>query len=120
MILGCTIKYIDNDLLLRAILCSSKEMSDILQHAVLKQALLRSSQERLPQKRKILWLKLLKINEKEAKSEFILYKKLAAQNLTTSLVSSIQVDINRSFTTIAEIHSGNLASILFAYAVVNP
>lgn len=56
LVLGCTIKFIDEDEVLRAILCCSRDMNEILKPEVLKQALLRSSQERLHSKRKLLWV----------------------------------------------------------------
>ena len=43
LIIGCVIKYIDSDEVLRAILCSSRDTHEILKPEVLKQALLRSS-----------------------------------------------------------------------------
>lgn len=120
LILGCTIKFIDEDETLRALLCCSRDMNEILQPEVLKQALLRSSQERLATKRRQLWIKLLKIDMKQVPREFAEYRKKAGSLMTKQLQAAIQVDINRSFTTIKEITADNLSHILNAYAVVNP
>jgi len=43
LIIGCTIKFVDSDEVLRAILCCSRDINEILKPEVLKQALLRSS-----------------------------------------------------------------------------
>lgn len=43
LIIGCTLKYIDSDEILRNILCCSRDVNAILKPEVLKQALLRSS-----------------------------------------------------------------------------
>ncbi len=58
-----TIKFIDRDEDLRNILLLSKDLNDLLKDEVYKQALLRSSQQRLSRKRKHLWLKILKIDQ---------------------------------------------------------
>lgn len=52
LILGCVVRFVDNDSTLKAILCCSHDMHEILQTEVLKQALLRSSPERIGVKRK--------------------------------------------------------------------
>jgi len=57
-----SIKFIDNDKELVSLLQLSRDFNEILRNEVLKQALLRSSQHCLPEKRKMLWLKLLKID----------------------------------------------------------
>ena len=44
---GMTIRFIDDDLTLRAILLLSKDFNELLKDEVLKQALLRSSKHRL-------------------------------------------------------------------------
>jgi len=74
LILGCTIKYIDTDEVLRAILCLSRDMNEILKPEVLKQALLRSSQDRIDKKRRILWVKLLKIDMRLVQIDFKQYR----------------------------------------------
>jgi hypothetical protein len=60
-ILGITIRFIDDDRTLLKILLLGKDFYDSLKKPVYKQALLRSSQERLKVKRKELWLKMLEI-----------------------------------------------------------
>lgn len=70
LILGCVIRFVDSDATLKAILCCSHDMHEILQTEVLKQALLRSSPERIAVKRKQLWLRLLKIDSKYVQGEF--------------------------------------------------
>jgi len=72
-ILGMTIKFIDNDLELRNILLLSRDFNEILRNEVLEQALLRSSQHNLNRKRKVLWLKLLKIDPQYNNAEFESY-----------------------------------------------
>lgn len=47
-ILGMSIKFIDNDKELVSLLQLSRDFNEILRNEVLKQALLRSSQHRLP------------------------------------------------------------------------
>ena len=44
LIVGCSIKFIDNDLTLRNILLVSKDFNEILRGEVFKQALLRTDQ----------------------------------------------------------------------------
>ena len=69
-IVGCCVKYIDNDITLKNILLVSKDFNEILQRVVLKQSLLRTNQQRIHNKRKILWLKLLKIDPQYIIPEF--------------------------------------------------
>lgn len=61
-IAGMSIKFVDDDITLRNILMCCKDFNEMLREPVLKQSLLRASQHRLKQKRKTLWLKLLKID----------------------------------------------------------
>lgn len=77
MILGCTVKFIDSDETLRNILCCSHDMNAVLRETILKQALLRSNLDRLPQKRHALWLKLMKVDTKTAKQDFVKHKQRA-------------------------------------------
>lgn len=74
LIVGCSIKFIDNDLTLRNILLVSKDFNEILRTEIFKQALLRTNQDRIEQKRKTLWLKILKIDPKFIKGEFEAYQ----------------------------------------------
>ena len=74
LIVGCSIKYIDSDITLRNILLVSKDFNDILSNEVLKQALLRTDQDRIQRKRKTLWLKLLKIDPQYIIPEFQVYQ----------------------------------------------
>ena len=103
LIIGCTIKFVDSDEILRAILCCSRDINEILKPEVLKQALLRSSQERIAKKRKQLWIKILKIDMRQVPIEIKQYKQKASMVQSKTLASAIQVDINRSFTTFTEI-----------------
>jgi hypothetical protein len=54
-----TIKYVDEDSTLLKLLMLGKDFHDTLRQPVYKQALLRSSQDRLKVKRTALWLKIL-------------------------------------------------------------
>ena len=62
LVIGCAIKFIDDDVTLRNILLCSRDFNDILKDEVLKQALLRSDTHRIKNKRKTLWLRILKID----------------------------------------------------------
>lgn len=62
LIVGCCVKFIDQDQTLKYILLLSKDTNDVLKGEVLKQALLRSSQDRLQAKRITLWTKLLGVD----------------------------------------------------------
>lgn len=57
-----TIKFLDRDEDLVKIMSLSRDLNEVLKEEVYKQALLRSSQDRLKVKRLALWLKILKIN----------------------------------------------------------
>jgi hypothetical protein len=61
-IAGMSIKFIDSDETLRNMLAVCRDWNDLLRDEILKQALLRSSQDRLKSKRQALWLKILKID----------------------------------------------------------
>lgn len=60
-ILGMTIKFVDDDRVLVKLLSLGKDYYDTLRKPVYKQALLRSSQDRLKQKRVHLWTRILEI-----------------------------------------------------------
>lgn len=115
-----TIKFIDKDEDLRKILCLCKDFNDLLKDEVYKQALLRSSQERLQRKRLTLWLKILKINPQQAEQEFQTYHAKALYNIPKLVSDAIEVDVNRSFNNLKSITSLNLNNILKTYAIVNP
>lgn len=70
LVVGCCIKFIDDDLTLSNILRCSRDTNEILKSEILKQALLRSSPDRLKFKRPFLWTKLLKIDEARYKADF--------------------------------------------------
>lgn len=115
------IKFIDDDRTLKSVLICSRDTNEILRLEILKQALLRSSPERLPIKRPFLWCKLLQIDERKAESEFREFRMLASETLTKNVADTIQVDVNRSFTAMrGVINSYNLVNILHTYAVVDP
>ena len=80
-IAGCCIKYIDKDITLRNILMVSKDFNEILQRVVLKQALLRTDQHKIHKKRKLLWLKLLKIDPQYIIPEFQVYQQQSLLDL---------------------------------------
>ena len=62
LIVGCSIKFIDSDETLRNLLMVSKDFNEILRDEIYKQALLRTDRNRIEKKRKILWMKILKID----------------------------------------------------------
>ena len=74
LIMGCAIKFIDTDKTLTNVLQVSKDFNDILKSEVYKQSLLRTDQHRINTKRKILWLKILKIEPEFVASEFEAYQ----------------------------------------------
>jgi hypothetical protein len=74
LVLGCSIKFIDDDRTLRNLLLSCRDFNEVLKESIYKQALLKSSQDRIDYKRKILWTKLLQINLKTVPSDFSQYR----------------------------------------------
>ena len=74
LVVGCCVKFIDSDATLVNVLLLSSDTNEILQSEILKQALLRSNQDRLKAKRITLWTKLLKIDEKTYRGDFELNK----------------------------------------------
>ena len=70
LIIGCSIKYIDSDVILRNILVLARDIEEVLSAEVYKQALLRTDQHRIELKRKTLWLKILKIDTSFINAEF--------------------------------------------------
>ena len=73
LIIGMIIKYIDKDRTLLNILLLSGEVHDTIKEEALKQALLKSDQQRIFRKRKTLWLKLLKIDRQYINGEYQAY-----------------------------------------------
>lgn len=69
-IVGMTIKFIDDDIILRNILLVCRDFNELLKEEVLKQSLLRASQERLSKKRQTLWLRFLDIDLRFVKNEY--------------------------------------------------
>ena len=72
-----TIKFIDDDKTLQKLLLLGKDYYDTLSKPIFKQALLRSSQHALKEKRVALWFKLLDIpreNEALLIEDYIKYK----------------------------------------------
>ncbi len=120
LIVGCTVKFVDADATLLSILCSSRDMNEILKPEVLKQALLRSSQHRIALKRKHLWLELLKIDTRLVESEYKKYRQQSRLVLSKHVADTIDVDVRRSFTQTEGVEPQNLANILNTYAVVDP
>ena len=81
LIVGCSIKYIDSDLTLRALLLCSKDFNEILRSEIYKQALLRTDQHRVNRKRAALWLKILKIDPGFIRGEFGAYQQQSMLDL---------------------------------------
>lgn len=120
LIVGCLIKYVDSDRTLLNLLCCSRDMHEILTPEVLKQALLRSSQEHIDKKRKHLWLRLLKVDTRHIHAEFGQLRNQSRLILSKQVFDTIDVDIKRSFCNMEGIEPKNLQNILNTYAVVNP
>eukprot|EP00347_Sterkiella_histriomuscorum_P016146 403354306 len=119
-ILGMTIKFIDSDVTLRNLLMLSRDYYEMLQQEILKQALLRSQQERLKNKRKVLWLKILNIDPQYVQAEFEGYYQTSLLELQKSVSDAIDVDVSRSFNNLKQITPENLNHILKTYAIINP
>lgn len=119
-IVGCTIKYVDSDKTLLSILQCSKDFNEILRSEVYKQALLRTDQHKLERKRKVLWLKILKIEPEYIYGEFQAYEQQSQLDLPAKIQNEIEQDIARSFRYTEGVSDVNLRKILFTYAVVNP
>lgn len=83
--LGCTIKFIDEDSVLFGIMACSKDTYEVLRVEVLKQSLLRASPERLEFKRPILWSCLLSVPS-NYKDEFAEHLDLSKKVLSDQLV----------------------------------
>mmetsp|Transcript_20917 Transcript_20917/g.19974 ORF Transcript_20917/g.19974 Transcript_20917/m.19974 type:complete len:445 (+) Transcript_20917:1627-2961(+) len=120
LVAGMAIKYIDNDHTLFGLMAASKDFHEMLGDDILKQALLRSSQHKLKQKRRLLWLKILKIDPTFICGEFESYHQMSYLELPKHVEDSIDVDVNRSFNNLKEIQPQNLNRILKTYAIVNP
>ena len=69
-----TIKFIDTDQTLLKVLLVSRDFNEVLKDVVLKQSLMRASQERLTYKRQELWLRILDIDKRFIKNEYDCYK----------------------------------------------
>ena len=80
-IVGMTLKFIDSDDTLLSILLLNRDFNDLLREEVLKQALLRSSQELLARKRRNLWLKILRIDRRFIDIEYEEKRQLAELEL---------------------------------------
>ncbi|CDW77618.1 rab-like gtpase activating [Stylonychia lemnae] len=119
-ILGMTIKFIDNDITLRNLLMLSRDYNEVLIQEVLKQGLLRSSQTRLTSKRRVLWLKLLKIDPQYSQEDYDRAFQQSQVALSKSVSDAIEVDVNRSFNNLKQISPDNLNNILKTYAIINP
>jgi hypothetical protein len=74
LVLGMTIKFIDQDSTLLKLLLVSRTFNEMLKDQVLKQALMRSSQDKLGRKRTILWLKILQVDTRIMDTEYMIYK----------------------------------------------
>ena len=85
LIVGCSIKFIDSDETLRNLLMVSKDFNEILRDEIYKQALLRTDQHRIEKKRKVLWMKILKLDSLFVRSEFNAYQSQTQYDLTTKV-----------------------------------
>jgi hypothetical protein len=122
-----TIKYVDDDSTLLKLLMLGKDFHDTLRQPVYKQALLRSSQDRLKVKRPALWLKILEIRYiseadiENVKQDYYMHRRRAdkPEYLPKLVSDAIEVDVARSFNHMKELSPQNLNNILKAYATVN-
>lgn len=73
LVLGLCVKYVEGDSDLRNLLVLNKRSSQIIRDRVLKQALLLSQPERLPEKRLNLWSQLLDLPANQ--TDYYAYKK---------------------------------------------
>ena len=71
LVLGLCVKFIPDDMTLVKLLQLNKDCRDILGHEVYKQSLLKATQNRLKEKRVVLWTRLLKIDMEKYKFDFI-------------------------------------------------
>ena len=67
-----------------------------------------------------LWLKILKVNERQAELEFQACFARALYSVPKAVSDAIEVDVNRSFNGLQAVSARNLNSILKTYAIVNP
>lgn len=74
MLMGMTIKYLDTDQALFRVLGVCRDFNDLLTDEVLKQSLLRASQQTLKGKRAHLWLRLLKIDTRSVQLEYEMHR----------------------------------------------
>lgn len=109
-VIGMVIKFIGDDETLGKLLILNKDCYDTLRKAVYKQALLRSSQERLKMKRMDLWVRILDIpHNREAsvllEKDYEYHLKLTERpEYLPKLVSdAIEVDVARSFNHLKQI-----------------
>jgi len=119
LILGMTIKHIDDDKALLKVLLLCRDSNDHLRDDILKQALLRSSPHRLSLKRPHLWLAILNIDRRFTRNDYEIHRHQAISTLPKTVGDSIEVDVNRSFNNLKAIQPENLNNILKAYAVAN-
>jgi hypothetical protein len=119
LIIGMTIKFVNQDRTLRNLLLVCRDFNDILKPTILKQSLLRADQQKLAKKRRLLWIQILKLDVNQVKQEFAIASKNAMILLPQDVKSTIEVDIHRTLNTMKGISSENLRKILMTYAVLN-
>lgn len=128
LVLGMTLRFLPDDASLLKLLLLGRDYHETLRKPVYKQALLRSSQHRLKDKRMTLWCRILDIPLEQQPGECPLMDdylrfKLRAQepeHLSKGVSDAIEVDVARSFNHMKDIQARNLNNILKAYATVNP
>lgn len=79
---------------------------------------MRSSKDKLKDKRRLLWLKILDIDTDFAVEEYHKYLELSQTEALSKVISdAIEVDVQRSYNHMTMLTSNNLNNILRAYAV---
>jgi hypothetical protein len=119
VILGLTVRYVDDDRTLRNLILLNSDMYEILREEVLKQSLLRTNCERLEAKRQEIWLHMLRVDREFIQSEFDTYVQQQGENLQRQIADTIDVDVVRSFNNLKEISQETLKKILKSYAYIN-
>ena len=74
LVLGMTVKFVDRDSTLLKMLLLNRSCHEMLRDEILKQALLRSTPEKLSRKRANLWLKILQIDTNFVQNEYLIYR----------------------------------------------
>lgn len=69
-VIGLTIKFIPTDQCLRNLVSLNRELNEILREEVLKQTLMRSDLHEVQEKRKDIWLQILRIDPLDTQKQY--------------------------------------------------